>query len=80
MWWHTRSEEEYVWTPCRTLRLQADFQIKEQYNIVLLVPDNLPEDVSKQAGEISEMRELFTKWDPILNRFAYLSPDTVDHV
>lgn len=42
----------------------------EQYNIVLLVPDNLPEGVSKQAGDISEMRELFTKWDPILNRYV----------
>lgn len=40
----------------------------EQYNIVLLVPDNLPEGVAKQAGDLSEMRELFTKWDPILNR------------
>lgn len=40
----------------------------EQYNIVLLVPDNLPEGVAKQTGELSEMRELFTKWDPILNR------------
>lgn len=39
-----------------------------QYNIVLLVPDNLPEGIAKQAGEVSEMRELFTKWDPILNR------------
>ncbi|KAL1304683.1 hypothetical protein AAFC00_003638 [Neodothiora populina] len=41
----------------------------KQYNIVLLVPDNLPEGVAKQTGELSEMRELFTTWDPILNRF-----------
>lgn len=46
----------------------------EQYNIVLLVPDNLPEGVAKQTGELSEMRELFTKWDPILNRYVLLSP------
>ncbi|KAF1355206.1 hypothetical protein BDV97DRAFT_345000 [Delphinella strobiligena] len=41
----------------------------QQYNIVLLVPDNLPEGVAKLTGELSEMRELFTQWDPILNRF-----------
>ncbi|CAD0110242.1 unnamed protein product [Aureobasidium uvarum] len=41
----------------------------KQYNIVLLVPDNLPPDVSRSSGDISEMREIFTKWDPILNRF-----------
>lgn len=41
----------------------------KQYNIVLLVPDNLPAEVAKQAGDISEMREIFTRWDPILNRF-----------
>lgn len=41
----------------------------QQYNIVLLVPDNLPADVARQAGDMSEMREIFTKWDPILNRF-----------
>jgi salicylate hydroxylase len=41
----------------------------KQYNIVLLVPDNLPADVSRSSGDISEMREIFTQWDPILNRF-----------
>jgi len=48
----------------------------EQYNIVLLVPDNLPEGVAKQAGELHEMKELFTQWDPILNRFL----DNVENV
>ncbi|KAJ5211878.1 uncharacterized protein N7498_003524 [Penicillium cinerascens] len=39
------------------------------YNIVLLVPDNLPPGVSRQAGSVDEMRQLFVGWDPILNRF-----------
>lgn len=39
------------------------------FNIVLLVPDDLPDNVSRQAGSIDEMRQLFTSWDPILNRF-----------
>jgi salicylate hydroxylase len=40
----------------------------KQYNLVLLVPDTLPPDVSRSSGDISEMRDIFTKWDPILNR------------
>lgn len=38
-------------------------------NIVLLVPDNLPTDVARQPGSLDEMRAIFTKWDPMLNRF-----------
>jgi salicylate hydroxylase len=33
-------------------------------NIVLLVPDNLPEAVAKAPGDLAEMHEIFTKWDP----------------
>lgn len=39
------------------------------FNIVLLVPDDLPPDVAKQAGSIDEMRAIFAGWDPVLNRF-----------
>lgn len=39
------------------------------FNIVLLVPDNLPADVARQTGSLDEMRQLFTSWDPVLNRF-----------
>lgn len=35
------------------------------YNVVLLVPDNLPPGVSRQAGSVEEMRELFVGWDPM---------------
>ncbi|KAI9685976.1 MAG: hypothetical protein M1822_003959 [Bathelium mastoideum] len=41
----------------------------EMYNIVLLVPDNLPADVAKQPGGLEEMMELFAGWDPVLTRF-----------
>lgn len=43
-----------------------------QYNIVLLVPDDLPQGVSRQAGSVKEMRELFKNWDPTLNQFLDL--------
>ena len=37
--------------------------------MVLLVPDDLPENVARQPGSLDEMRALFSKWDPALNRF-----------
>ncbi|KAK7186468.1 FAD binding domain-containing protein [Paraphaeosphaeria sporulosa] len=49
----------------------------KMYNIVLLVPDDLPEGVSRQPGSIEEMRALFKDWDPILSRFLDLV-DSVD--
>ncbi|KAH8672806.1 hypothetical protein BGZ60DRAFT_430114 [Tricladium varicosporioides] len=39
------------------------------YNIVLLCPDNLPENVSKTEGDVEEMKALFEGWDPILRKF-----------
>ncbi|KAF7121950.1 hypothetical protein CNMCM5793_009504 [Aspergillus hiratsukae] len=49
----------------------------QMFNIVLLVPDNLPPGVSRQSGSVEEMRKLFEGWDPVLNRFlSYV--DSVD--
>ncbi|KAH7024873.1 uncharacterized protein B0I36DRAFT_416676 [Microdochium trichocladiopsis] len=39
------------------------------YNIVLLVPDDLPEHVRRQEGSVREMMSLFEGWDPVLTRF-----------
>ena len=39
------------------------------FNIVLLVPDDLPKEVAKQKGSVDEMRALFKGWDPVLTRF-----------
>ena len=35
------------------------------FNIVLLVPDNLPPGVSRQEGSVEEMKALFEGWDPV---------------
>ena len=35
------------------------------YNIVLLVPDDLPESVPRVEGSLDEMRGLFEGWDPV---------------
>lgn len=40
-----------------------------EYNIVLLVPDDLPASVSRQKGSVDEMRAFFREWDPLLTRF-----------
>lgn len=39
------------------------------YNIVLLVPDDLSLDATRQQGSVVEMMALFQGWDPILTRF-----------
>lgn len=41
----------------------------EEYNIVLLVPDNLPPNVRRAEGDIDEMMALFEGWDPLLRKF-----------
>ncbi|KAI1484629.1 FAD binding domain-containing protein [Biscogniauxia mediterranea] len=42
------------------------------YNLVLLVPDDLPDGVSKLDGDIGEMRARFEGWDPRLTRLLGL--------
>ncbi|KAF2108919.1 FAD binding domain-containing protein [Lophiotrema nucula] len=38
------------------------------YNVVLLVPDDLPESVARTEGSLEEMRGLFEGWDPVLTQ------------
>ncbi|CRL22669.1 Aromatic-ring hydroxylase-like [Penicillium camemberti] len=44
-------------------------------NIVLLVPDDLPENVAKAPGDIGQMKEIFRDWDPLLQRLLALVPE-----
>jgi len=39
------------------------------YNIVLLVPDDLSLNATREEGSVEEMMALFQGWDPILTRF-----------
>lgn len=39
-----------------------------EYNLVLLCPDNLPVSVRTAAGEVSEMQEMFADWDPTIKK------------
>ncbi|KAF2472788.1 salicylate hydroxylase-like protein [Lindgomyces ingoldianus] len=38
------------------------------YNVVLLVPDDLPDSVARIEGSLDEMRGLFQGWDPVLTQ------------
>ncbi|KAF1997773.1 FAD binding domain-containing protein [Amniculicola lignicola CBS 123094] len=40
----------------------------DMYNVVLLVPDDLPDEVARMEGSLEEMRSRFTGWDPVLTQ------------
>lgn len=48
----------------------------ELCNIVLINPDNLPENVNMQKADLQEMRDYFTKWDPRLKALLETVQDT----
>ncbi|KAK1997136.1 FAD binding domain-containing protein [Colletotrichum falcatum] len=41
---------------------------EKMYNLVLLTPDDLPDGVSRQAGDIEETRARFRDWDPTVRK------------
>jgi len=41
---------------------------EKMYNLVLLAPDDLPDGVSRQAGDVEETRIRFKEWDPIVRK------------
>ena len=41
----------------------------QMLNIVLLVPDDLPQDIARAEGDLEEVAKLFEGWDPLLTRF-----------
>ncbi|KAJ3497540.1 hypothetical protein NLG97_g1823 [Lecanicillium saksenae] len=49
----------------------------KEFNLVLLCPDDLPEDCPRAAADVDEMRDRFKGWDPLLQRFLD-NVETVD--
>jgi salicylate hydroxylase len=45
------------------------------FNMVLLVPDNMPAGATTLEGNVEEMRALFKDWDPRYCRYPSLSPN-----
>lgn len=66
----------HLWIGPQSHVVAYSIKASTMYNIVLLVPDDLPPHVARQAGDIDEMRALFRDWDPLLTRFI----DQVDSV
>lgn len=62
--------EETLW-PTANMNLVVAYSVRngEMFNIVLLTPDDLPQEVTRMKGSMEEMRAIFSNWDPTLNRF-----------
>lgn len=60
-----QNPEVHFWIGPGTHAVGYSLRGGRMYNIVLLVPDNLPVGVSRQTGSVEEMRELFVGWDPM---------------
>ena len=43
-----------------------------QFNLVLVVPDDLPPEISRQHADVDQMRMIFEGWDPLLCKFLDL--------
>lgn len=46
------------------------------YNVVIAVPDNLPEDLNQAPGDLEEMHALFENWDPQFRAVLKLTKET----
>lgn len=57
--------EVHFWIGPRAHAVAYSIRGGSMFNVVLLVPDTLPPGVSRQAGSVDEMRELFKDWDPM---------------
>jgi salicylate hydroxylase len=64
-----QSRQVNFWIGPKTHVVAYTMRAETVYNIVLLCPDNLPENVSKTEGDLKEMKDLFIGWDPILRKF-----------
>ncbi|KAI1827781.1 hypothetical protein F4861DRAFT_549140 [Xylaria intraflava] len=57
-----------IWIGPRSHAVAYSMRGGTMFNVVLIVPDDLPEGVRRQPGSTEQMMALFDGWDPILNR------------
>ncbi|KAM0097604.1 hypothetical protein ACP6JE_007869 [Aspergillus fumigatus] len=57
--------EVHFWIGPRSHAVGYSLKAGKMYNLVLLVPDDLPPGVTKQPGNVEEMKLLFEGWDPV---------------
>ncbi|KAH1787485.1 hypothetical protein KXX20_008373 [Aspergillus fumigatus] len=60
--------EVHFWIGPRSHAVGYSLKAGKMYNLVLLVPDDLPPGVTKQPGNVEEMKLLFEGWDPVLTQ------------
>ena len=64
-----RAPQVHFWVGPHSHVVAYSLRAGQMFNIVLLCPDDLPSGVAKQPGSMEEMRQLFSTWDPLLQRF-----------
>lgn len=68
--------EVHFWIGPRSHAVGYSLKAGKMYNLVLLVPDDLPPGISKQPGNVEEMKLLFDGWDPVYADFDRLFLNT----
>ncbi|KAH9885035.1 FAD binding domain-containing protein [Xylariomycetidae sp. FL2044] len=67
-----RRPSVHFWIGPRSHAVGYSVRAGTMYNVVLLVPDDLPSGVTKQVASVEEMRKRVDGWDPVLNKFLDL--------
>ncbi|KAJ5674336.1 uncharacterized protein N7477_004270 [Penicillium maclennaniae] len=60
--------EVHFWIGPKSHAVGYSLRAGRMYNLVLLVPDDLPPNITKQPGNVEEMKLLFEGWDPVLTQ------------
>ncbi|KAF6845353.1 FAD binding domain protein [Colletotrichum musicola] len=63
-----KSETVHFWIGPESHGVSYTVKQGRVLNLGLLSPDNLPEGSTKVAGDVEEMRSLFSSWDPLLRK------------
>ena len=60
--------EVHFWVGPHAHAVSYSLRAGKMFNMVLLVPDDLPENVARAKGGVEEMRALFADWEPIFRK------------
>ena len=55
----------HVWMGPNSHAVGYSIRAGQMYNIVLIQPDDLAEDIARERGSVEEMRKLVANWDPM---------------
>ncbi|KAF2839544.1 FAD/NAD(P)-binding domain-containing protein [Patellaria atrata CBS 101060] len=63
-----------IWFGPKTHAIFYPVRKGQEFNLILVRPDDLPAHINKQAGSIDEMRGSFEGWDPVLKHILSCVP------